>query len=65
MRLRLDREQGLTFLEFNYSILQSYDFRELGRRHGVVLQMGGSDQWGNIVSGVDLVRRTDGGRCSA
>ncbi len=59
VRSRLDREQGLTFLEFNYSILQSYDFRELSRRHGVVLQMGGSDQWGNIVSGVDLVRRTD------
>lgn len=56
---RLDREQGLTFLEFNYSILQSYDFRELNRRHGVSLQLGGSDQWGNIVSGVDLVRRTD------
>ncbi len=60
VRLRLEREQGLTFLEFNYSILQSYDFRELNRRHGVALQMGGSDQWGNIVSGVDLVRRTDG-----
>ncbi len=60
VRLRLEREQGLTFLEFNYSILQSYDFRELNRRHGVSLQMGGSDQWGNIVSGVDLVRRTDG-----
>jgi len=60
VRQRLDREQGLTFLEFNYSILQSYDFRELGRRHGVTLQLGGSDQWGNIVSGVDLVRRTDG-----
>jgi tyrosyl-tRNA synthetase len=60
VKSRLDREQGLTFLEFNYSILQSYDFRELNRRHGVVLQMGGSDQWGNIVSGVDLVRRTDG-----
>jgi tyrosyl-tRNA synthetase len=59
VRTRLEREQGLTFLEFNYSILQSYDFRELHRRHGVVLQMGGSDQWGNIVSGVDLVRRTD------
>ena len=59
VRMRLEREQGLTFLEFNYSILQSYDFRELSRRHGVVLQMGGSDQWGNIVSGVDLVRRTD------
>jgi len=60
VRTRLEREQGLTFLEFNYSILQSYDFRELYRRHGVTLQMGGSDQWGNIVSGVDLVRRTDG-----
>ncbi len=59
VRQRLEREQGLTFLEFNYSILQSYDFRELWRRHGVALQMGGSDQWGNIVSGVDLVRRTD------
>jgi tyrosyl-tRNA synthetase len=60
VKLRLDREQPLTFLEFNYMILQSYDFRELFRRHGVKLQMGGSDQWGNIVSGVDLVRRTDG-----
>jgi tyrosyl-tRNA synthetase len=60
VKSRLDREQGLTFLEFNYSILQSYDFRELNRRHGVSLQMGGSDQWGNIVAGVDLVRRTDG-----
>jgi tyrosyl-tRNA synthetase len=60
VRTRLEREQGLTFLEFNYSILQSYDFRELNRRYGVTLQMGGSDQWGNIVSGVDLVRRTEG-----
>ena len=59
VKLRLEREQPLTFLEFNYMILQSYDFRELSRRHGVSLQMGGSDQWGNIVSGVDLVRRTD------
>jgi tyrosyl-tRNA synthetase len=59
VKSRLEREQGLTFLEFNYSILQSYDFRELNRRYGVNLQMGGSDQWGNIVSGVDLVRRTD------
>ncbi len=59
VRLRLDREQPLTFLEFNYMILQSYDFRELFRRHGVLLQMGGSDQWGNIVSGIDLVRRTE------
>ncbi len=60
VKSRLERDQGLTFLEFNYSILQSYDFRELNRRHGVSLQMGGSDQWGNIVSGIDLIRRTDG-----
>ncbi len=60
VKLRLDREQPLTFLEFNYMILQSYDFRELSRRHGVRLQMGGSDQWGNIVSGIELARRTDG-----
>ncbi|MDQ2803095.1 MAG: tyrosine--tRNA ligase, partial [Pseudomonadota bacterium] len=59
VRLRLEREQPLTFLEFNYMILQSYDFRELSRRHGVVLQIGGSDQWGNIVAGVELTRRTD------
>ena len=59
VRLRLEREQPMTFLEFNYMILQSYDFRELLRRHGVILQMGGSDQWGNIVSGVELVRRTE------
>ncbi len=59
VKLRLEREHSLTFLEFNYMILQSYDFRELSRRMGVVLQMGGSDQWGNIVSGVELVRRTD------
>ena len=59
VRSRLDREQGLTFLEFNYSILQAYDFRELSRRYGVCLQLGGSDQWGNIVSGVELIRRTD------
>src|SRR6202044_4233801 len=57
VRLRLDREQPLTFLEFNYMILQAYDFLELARRHGCVLQMGGSDQWGNIVNGVDLGRR--------
>ncbi len=59
VRLRLEREQPLTFLEFNYMILQSYDFRELWRRHGVALQMGGSDQWGNIVSGIELLRRTE------
>jgi tyrosyl-tRNA synthetase len=60
VRLRLDREQPLTFLEFNYMILQSFDFRELNRRYGVTLQIGGSDQWGNIVSGMELTRRTDG-----
>lgn len=58
VKQRLDREQGLTFLEFNYSILQAYDFRELHRREGATLQVGGSDQWGNIVSGIDLTRRT-------
>jgi len=57
VKLRLDREQELSFLEFNYMILQAYDFVELHRRHGCVLQMGGSDQWGNIVSGIDLGRR--------
>jgi tyrosyl-tRNA synthetase len=60
VKLRLDREQNLTFLEFNYMLLQSYDFAELRRRHGVSLQMGGSDQWGNIVMGVELCRRMDG-----
>ncbi|MEJ0015660.1 MAG: tyrosine--tRNA ligase [Acetobacteraceae bacterium] len=59
VRIRLEREHSLTFLEFNYMILQSYDFRELGRRYGVALQIGGSDQWGNIVCGIDLTRRTD------
>ncbi len=59
VRLRLDREQPLTFLEFNYMILQAYDFLELGRRHDCTLQMGGSDQWGNIVNGVELGRRID------
>ena len=59
VKLRLDRQQPLTFLEFNYMILQSYDFRELSRRHGVSLQIGGSDQWGNIVAGMELTRRTD------
>jgi len=59
VKLRLDREQPLSFLEFNYMVLQSYDFMELARRHGCQVQMGGSDQWGNIVSGVDLGRRVD------
>jgi tyrosyl-tRNA synthetase len=57
VKSRLDREQSLSFLEFNYMILQAYDFLELHRRHGCLLQMGGSDQWGNIVNGVDLTRR--------
>ena len=60
VRLRLDREQPLTFLEFNYMILQAYDFLELSRRVGCRLQMGGSDQWGNIVNGMELTRRIDG-----
>jgi tyrosyl-tRNA synthetase len=59
VRLRLERDQPLSFLEFNYMLLQSYDFLELRRRHGVGLQMGGSDQWGNIVMGVELNRRID------
>jgi tyrosyl-tRNA synthetase len=59
VKLRLEREQPLTFLEFNYMILQSYDFRELSRRLDVILQIGGSDQWGNIVAGLELTRRTD------
>lgn len=57
VKSRLDREQSLSFLEFNYMILQAYDFLELNRRYGCILQMGGSDQWGNIVNGIDLTRR--------
>jgi tyrosyl-tRNA synthetase len=60
VKLRLDREQPMTFLEFNYMILQAYDFLELSRRAGCRLQMGGSDQWGNIVNGIELGRRIDG-----
>ncbi|MFD1951148.1 tyrosine--tRNA ligase [Sphingomonas arantia] len=60
VKLRLDREQSLSFLEFNYMILQAYDFLELSRRAGCRLQMGGSDQWGNIVNGIELARRVDG-----
>ncbi|MGB7655876.1 MAG: tyrosine--tRNA ligase [Novosphingobium sp.] len=60
VKLRLDREQPLTFLEFNYMILQAYDFRELALQHGCRLQMGGSDQWGNIVNGIELTRRMEG-----
>ena len=57
VKSRLDREQALSFIEFNYMLLQAYDFLELNRRYGAVLQMGGSDQWGNIVNGIDLTRR--------
>jgi len=60
VKARLEREQSLSFLEFNYMILQAYDFLELNRRHGCLLQMGGSDQWGNIVNGIDLTRRVTG-----
>ena len=60
VRLRLDREQPLTFLEFNYMLLQAYDFMKLNTRFGCQLQMGGSDQWGNIVNGIDLTRRING-----
>ncbi len=64
VKLRLEREQPLTFLEFDYMILQAYDFVELARRYDCVLQMGGSDQWGNIVHGVELGRRVAADRCS-
>ena len=60
VRLRLEREQPMTFLEFNYMILQGYDFRHLAKNLGVRLQMGGSDQWGNIVNGIELARRMEG-----
>jgi len=60
VKLRLEREQPMTFLEFNYMILQGYDFRHLAKEMGVALQMGGSDQWGNIVNGIELTRRMDG-----
>jgi tyrosyl-tRNA synthetase len=60
VQLRLEREQSLSFLEFNYMIMQAYDFLELSRRQGCRLQMGGSDQWGNIINGVELCRRADG-----
>jgi len=60
VKLRLEREQPMTFLEFNYMLFQAYDFLELARRYNCILQMGGSDQWGNIVNGIDLARRVDG-----
>jgi tyrosyl-tRNA synthetase len=59
VKTRLDKEEPLSFLEFNYMILQAYDFLELSRRYGCRLQMGGSDQWGNIVNGIELARRVD------
>ncbi|HBQ22744.1 MAG: tyrosine--tRNA ligase [SAR116 cluster bacterium] len=59
VKLRLEREQNLSFIEFNYMILQAYDFLELNRRFGCLLQLGGSDQWGNIVNGIELARRSD------
>ncbi len=59
VKTRLEREQPLTFIEFNYMLMQAVDFLELSRRHGCALQMGGSDQWGNIINGVDLIRRVD------
>ncbi|MFE3835601.1 tyrosine--tRNA ligase [Pseudogemmobacter sonorensis] len=62
VKSRLDREQSLSFLEFNYMILQAYDFLEIHRRYGCLLQMGGSDQWGNIVNGIDLTRRVMDGQ---
>jgi tyrosyl-tRNA synthetase len=65
VKLRLERQQELSFLEFNYMVLQAYDFVELYRRHGCVVQMGGSDQWGNIVNGIDLGRRLAGARLFA
>jgi tyrosyl-tRNA synthetase len=65
VKLRLERQQELSFLEFNYMILQAYDFVELHKRHGCVLQMGGSDQWGNIVNGIDLGRRIANARLFA
>jgi len=65
VKLRLDREQSLSFLEFNYMIMQGYDFVELNRQYGTVLQMGGSDQWGNIINGVDLSHRMGGAQLYA
>jgi tyrosyl-tRNA synthetase len=65
VKLRLDRQQEMSFLEFNYMILQSYDFVELHKRYGCVLQMGGSDQWGNIINGIDLGRRMMGAQLFA
>ena len=57
VKTRLDREQSLSYMEFNYMILQAYDFLELNEKHECILQIGGSDQWGNIVNGVDLIKK--------
>ena len=65
VKMRLDRQQELSFLEFNYMVLQAYDFVELYKRHGCILQMGGSDQWGNIINGIELGRRAKGIRLFA
>src|SRR5690606_15160368 len=59
VKQRLERESPLTLLEFNYMVMQGYDFLELHRRYGTILQMGGSDQWGNIINGVDLAHKSD------
>ena len=59
VKLRLEREQSLSYMEFNYMMLQAYDFYELNKRHKCILQIGGSDQWGNIVNGTDLIKRKD------
>jgi tyrosyl-tRNA synthetase len=62
VRRRIDGEEGISYTEFSYSLLQAYDFLELSRRYGCSLQMGGSDQWGNITAGMDLIRRLDGAK---
>ena len=63
VKLRLEREQSLSYMEFNYMMLQAYDFYELNKRHKCILQIGGSDQWGNIVNGTDLIKRKEKKTC--
>ena len=63
VKLRLDREQSLSYTEFNYMILQAYDFYQLIKKHDCVLQLGGSDQWGNIVNGVELIKKDFAKKC--
>ena len=65
VKLRLDREQSLSYMEFNYMILQAYDFLELNKKENCVLQIGGSDQWGNITTGTEFIRRLGGGNAFA